>query len=378
MIVMALTLNNIRSFNDFKIDFSYPRRVKDSTISEEHLVGYPNFRYKKLNIVMGANASGKTSLGITLMNIVNFINNKDFSKVVDAVNNKDMESYIEMDFIPGRNHIYRFALKILPENENSFLKIAVKKVKINIRDSYQMCVPKLEINDADFTSDIIGELNKIEKFGWYFAYPDENGATMIEKNESMSVHFEHILENILKTLDPSIESVNKNSIIDDEHNAAYSIKIRNCSKVPIIHDNDILHKDILSTGTKKGIYIASILTWLKGSGSDFFYCDELFSYIQTDVEKAILSLMISELKGNRQLFFTTHNTDLLDMDLPKHSYLLMKKIIKGSDVNIEAIDASKYLTKGTESLRNAIENDLFNTTPNLDLIYEIENFGEVE
>lgn len=38
----------------------------------------------------------------------------------------------------------------------------------------------------------------------------------------------------------------------------------------------------------------------------FYYCDEKFSYIHSDVEKAILSLMIQRLNDNDQLFFTTH------------------------------------------------------------------------
>ena len=66
MLVMDLTLNNIFGFNDFHINFSYPKKIVNSMIQDEHLAGRLNFRYKKAVILMGANAPGKTSLGKAL------------------------------------------------------------------------------------------------------------------------------------------------------------------------------------------------------------------------------------------------------------------------------------------------------------------------
>ncbi len=50
-----------------------------------------------------------------------------------------------------------------------------------------------------------------------------------------------------------------------------------------------------------------------------------FSYIHSDIEKAFLAVMIQSLKSDDQLFFTTHNTDILDLPLPKHSFTFKKK-----------------------------------------------------
>ena len=72
MIIMNVELNNIYGFNDFSINFSYPKKIVNSIIEDEHLYGRKNFRYKKAVILMGANASGKTSLGKALM-IIYFI-----------------------------------------------------------------------------------------------------------------------------------------------------------------------------------------------------------------------------------------------------------------------------------------------------------------
>lgn len=73
MIIMDLTLNSIFGFVDFHINFSYPKKIVNSIIENEHLAGRLNFRYKKAVILMGANATGKTSLGKALLRIFKFI-----------------------------------------------------------------------------------------------------------------------------------------------------------------------------------------------------------------------------------------------------------------------------------------------------------------
>ncbi len=94
---------------------------------------------------------------------------------------------------------------------------------------------------------------------------------------------------------------------------------------------------------------------------DLYYCDELFSYVNSDIEKACLSIIIEKLSGRKQLFFTTHNSDILDMQLPKHSFTFLKKDVNNEDDSIKCIAASQYLKRSTDSLKHAVENDLFCT-----------------
>ena len=65
MIVLDVKLNNILGFTDFNINFSYPKKIVNSIIENEHLAGRPNFRYKKVVLLMGANAPSKTRSSIT-------------------------------------------------------------------------------------------------------------------------------------------------------------------------------------------------------------------------------------------------------------------------------------------------------------------------
>ena len=63
------------------MNMSYPKKIVDSTIEEEFLEERPNFRYKKVNIIMGGNATGKTSLGRLLMLFTNYLNDGGFRRL---------------------------------------------------------------------------------------------------------------------------------------------------------------------------------------------------------------------------------------------------------------------------------------------------------
>jgi hypothetical protein len=106
--------------------------------------------------------------------------------------------------------------------------------------------------------------------------------------------------------------------------------------------------------------------------SSFFYCDEHFSYIQSDIEKRIFGIMLEHIGINEQLIFTTHNTDMLDLNLPKHSYVFLRKKFEEGSYQVSAIAASDILKRNTDSLRCAVENDMFASLPEDSLLDELE------
>ena len=85
MIVLSLTLDRIYGFNDFNINFTYPKKIVNSIIEAEHLAGRERFRYKKAVILMGANATGKTSLGKALLRIFGYISSGNSSLLYDKI-----------------------------------------------------------------------------------------------------------------------------------------------------------------------------------------------------------------------------------------------------------------------------------------------------
>ena len=63
MIIMDIKVDNIYAFKDFHINMSYPKKIVNSTIENEFLEERTNFRYKKVNIIMGTKCNRKNNYG---------------------------------------------------------------------------------------------------------------------------------------------------------------------------------------------------------------------------------------------------------------------------------------------------------------------------
>lgn len=364
MIIMDIKADNLYAFKNFHMNMSYPKKIVDSTIEQEFLEDRPNFRYKKVNIIMGGNATGKTTLGKLLMLFTNYLNDGGYRRFTNKIDDKKKKATLKIDFVTNVNYLYRFEMLVEPRGKNDYSE---ENVDINIyytpiakRDNYEMCAKKLDSYDCLETT-----YENIYTNGWSFSYPldgegDKTYRTIEEDNKYL-----YILKQILQTLDPSIVDVIKVAEVEN----TYIIKWINCSA--IIKDGKIANGDVMSSGTKAGLDISYIITSLICDMHDLFYCDELFSYVNSDVEKACLSIIIDKLTDRKQLFFTTHNTDILDMQLPKHSFTFLKKNPEDMNMPIKCIDASQYLKRNTDSLKNAVENDLFCTAPELHRLFDM-------
>ena len=52
MIILDVKLNHVYGFDDFHINFAYPKKIVGSLIEDEFLEGRERFRYKKAVILM--------------------------------------------------------------------------------------------------------------------------------------------------------------------------------------------------------------------------------------------------------------------------------------------------------------------------------------
>lgn len=366
MIIMNLNIDNFFAFKNFKLNMTYPKKIVNSNIDAEYLKNRPNFRYKKVNIIMGTNATGKTSIGKMLMSIFNFIDKREAIHLTNNIQFQNQMATCSMDFVVQDYKLYRLDIKINPNNaeKNNFnIQACTRHTTINQSDSYESCIKKIQKQPCIFSSNINEELDKIEKIGWMFSYASENAN--MPTYYSNSANYLQILNDTLCTLDPAIQKVEKLIGVDN------SFVIRALPNDIIIQDGQLVKENILSSGTKAGIDIAAMITSICNGDCGFYYCDEKFSYVHSDIEKAFLNIMIYKLKQNEQLFFTTHNMDILDLPLPKHTYTFLKKDIYDTEEPIKCLSASDFLKRNTDSLRNAVENDLFSIAPNLNQIYNI-------
>lgn len=372
MIVMDVRINNFIAFNNFHMNMSYPKKIVDSYIANEFLSNRTNFRYKKVNILMGANASGKTSIGKMLMKIFNFMDKKQYENLTECICDTTQKASFSIDFVTKEQKLYRVRTIVQPKVDDEYqmsdIEVMVNSLDIGVRDSYETCVKKMMMQKEEHSNNYIEELDKIKGLSWIFEYPSDTLKVTrrihIGKNEK---RYLRVLTNILKTLDTAILKVEKSDEIENMYIIRYS------DKSVIIQDGKLMDSNVLSSGTKAGIEIAGMLTSILDGEYGFYYCDEKFSYIHSDIEKAILSVMVDKLRDDEQLFFTTHNTNILELPLPKHSFTFLKKDMNDIEEPIKCISASALLKRNTDCLKSAVENDLFSVAPNIDMIYEIAN-----
>lgn len=372
MLIMDLKVDNFYAFKKFHINFSYPKKIVGNTIGEECLEGYPNFRFKKVNIIMGANATGKTSFGLLLNDILSFIDDKNFVDLTQGISDTNKKASFSIDFVTKNKKLYRvYRVKCqigankLGKYTSEDIMASVVFTEINGEDSYEKCKTRLnEMIEEHFPDDYIRELEKVSGLSWIFEYPIDIDNTFSVPSDKK--FFVAVANNVMKSLDPSIRAVEEIEGVEG------GFVVRTEKKDVIIKDGEKIPSSILSSGTKAGIGVSTIMTGILKNEYGLYYCDEKFSYIDSEIEKAVLAVMISRLTDDRQLFFTTHNVEILDMDLPKHSYIFMKKDVENLN-EITCISASDILKRNTDSLRKAVENDLFSTLPSVDLIYDLEN-----
>ena len=364
MIIMDVKVDNLYAFKNFHMNMSYPKKIVDSTIENEYLEDRPNFRYKKVNIIMGGNATGKTSLGKLLMLFVNYFKDGSYDRFLNIIDDTQKKAMLKIDFVTNIDYLYRFEMNIEPkktgEDTEQDIRISICCVDINKKDNYEICAKKIDEGNC-----FIVTHEDVDTRGWHFSYPQDAWRNKTYVTIEDDKRYLYILEQILKTLDPCIKEVVKLKEVDN----TYIVKWDNCSA--IIKEGKIIEGEALSSGTKAGLDISYIIASLICDKHDLYYCDELFSYVNNDVEKACLSIIIDKLIGRKQLFFTTHNSDVLDMQLPKHSFTFLKKDINDVATPIRCICADQYLKRNTDSLKHAVENDLFCTAPELHRLYEI-------
>ena len=66
------------------------------------------------------------------------------------------------------------------------------------------------------------------------------------------------------------------------------------------------------------------------------------------------------IKRSAQVFFTSHNSELLDLNVPNNAFLLFKRCKEGFN---KAMFVSQTLNKNDRSVRNYYENDYFGVLP---------------
>lgn len=373
MILMDIKLDNIYGFIDFQMNFSYQRKLKKTTIENEFVPTRPNFKYKKAIVLKGANATGKTSLGKSLLAISNYILHGSPDTIASIVSDAQKPASCTMEYVKlSTMQLVRFKTDYNPPSESGvpyFLESSYSLCDIRQDDNYEKCKEVLDakqmtkITPADFNV-----LKDYGSLGFRYRLTEIGRSNILEKHPEIDEEiFLDSLDKILRTLDPSFDKVYKSKEIED----CYVIQ-RGSSQILI--RNGVLQgqKDLLSTGTEEGINIAIIVAAIRQHVNGFYYIDEQLSHIQSDLEKHLFSTMVQKLGPGEQLIFTTHNNDLLDVNLPKHSFAFLRKEKINDKYVIRVSFSSEKLKRDTDCVRCAEENDVFSSLPNESLLDQLD------
>ena len=383
MIVMNVKMNNLCRFNDFECNFSYPRKSKRNMelLEDEFLKDAPNFRYKKMIVIMGANACGKTSFGKALGAFFGLVFRGTFELLGNLVWDIKKEATMSVELViqsriendKARYKLFEFSTTIAPKEidgdgyVSSDFDVKCRSVDIGKLDTYEKAKTRL-LNENYLSGFEIGQtLKRSMQVGWNVAVNDSLPTVNFETPLAQSDLYLNTLRTVLMTLEPMAKDVRQ--VKDDALKGYILIDIPG-HPIAIREGGNDLFDSILSRGTKSGFDIAMFVTGIVGNLYGFYYCDEKFAYIQTDFEKAILSLMVSKLFDCDQLFFTTHNLDVLDMRFPMHSFLFMTRN-ESPDSSVTFRWASDVISHSDNSLRSFFQNDRFNTTPDISNLFSI-------
>lgn len=364
---MRLKADNFYCFEDFEVNFTYRKKLTKTRIEYEYLRDYPNFRFKKLNIIMGCNASGKTAFGKMLMNIFNFIKYRNISIISQGVSDKTRISTFEIDMVHKISKevysLYRLECGIFEDNIR-YLKL--KKTNLEEEDSYEKAVERLEEieiykeyenNEETENEDNLMEIfEHLSGFGWFFCFPGDS------KGEEQGYDI-NVLNIIMKAFDTSIVKITE---VEDTKNG-HLIYFENGNNA-LMQNGKARDIEMLSSGTKEAVGISFAISHMLKNPDRPFYIDEKFSHAHSELEKMALNVMIDLMSAESQIFFTTHNVEILEMDLPKHSFLFFSKRYGG--VKVTHPEQLK-INKNDRSLMNYVKNDVFDTIPYTDSLFEI-------
>ena len=156
MIILDIKIDNLYAFNNFHMNMSYPKKIVKSTVQGEFLEERTNFRYKKVNIIMGSNATGKTSLGKVIMLFANYFKDGNYDRFTEKIGNQKKKTSLIVDFVTDKNILHRFKMLIKPKLDGVYreedVDIHIYNTPIGIRDNYETCALRLDKNEGEEVS----------------------------------------------------------------------------------------------------------------------------------------------------------------------------------------------------------------------------------
>ena len=180
-----------------------PPYLVKSIVGDEYLKGRERFRYKKINLLLGFNATGKTSLGRALLKIFGYINTGNEALRLEMAT--ETEAFFRMDFVNEGFVMHRLYGGI--NKTEGTVDVHYYAAEIGGMDFYERCIEKLK----DYTSEIEGKGNKLKKrvgeSHSRFAYPEIASSLQTEGTDTAELL--KTFRAVLGTLDSTLTDIDK-------------------------------------------------------------------------------------------------------------------------------------------------------------------------
>ena len=379
MLFLYIACDNIFMFKDFFLDFTYERKISHYLATDDTIFPNSQINVRKKMLILGGNASGKTTFGVLMCAINNYIMNVPVTNsrvnLYNAIYDRTKESYFMTEFVIDDN-AYRVYCKF---NKQGIIEEYLKKVKVyksyNIKklrsvldeapficEYHNYKQDETITNTEIFMSSMLGEADSYikevgSKVAFHYLFSNYSNQTAQNKiNVGVDV-----LNNILPGIDNSVDKVvSLNPSDKDLSTNSYLIVFKNGSQVTIPEgDLTFSQKDRLSHGTYEALTFLNVLQELKTRPDATLYIDEKLPHLHAELE-AFLIMKALLIKRSAQVFFTSHNSELLDLNVPNNAFLLFKRCKEGFN---KAMFVSQTLNKNDRSVRNYYENDYFGVLP---------------
>lgn len=393
MKIIKCEIDNFFRFKNFEIDFTHPRKVKNlyRDFEKEEI---SNINVNDINILIGANATGKTALGKCLWFIELLIGSRNIYEGIRKHNNNTIQKiaieYIKTIKKDKKDYIFRYEVEFY-NSKIKFEKLSYFTLTKGKNYKKELFKPIVEFNNQVENENKIVQseifttyLKEMQKEGYEeekrilsiaskqgFLYTHSGEKDITENFEKFDTNKETMIENIetfIKQIDSRIEKLEKVENNVNEIEFFMKFKEEENKTYVNIEKHHPEYKDLrgeLSSGTIEALIMFIRYYQIKKQFYNVIFLDEQLTYIHFELEKEILALIMATFPKDSQLFYTSHNPEIMKMNLPLTFYHIMYKDDCGY---IRALKPSKYLSNKNDrnELYEKVINDYFNTSVNFD------------
>lgn len=390
MVFLSIYADNVYMFRDFFLDFTVQRRSSHFLSQNDALFDGSVISVRRKLLILGGNASGKTTFARLLCAIQNYLIGREMSKYLNL---------IEKIYDPNRPGIIKaeFALKNVAFSiecefdTKGVIRESLRRVEIfptystaKLREKLYSSKP---VDSYDRRDSGTGTISTMVDSGLisYLLFKPENKSYLdkFRRETAFSYIFsdyasnqnseklqltQETLNKIVPHIDNSVERIvalksEDPAIISN----SYMIVFKNGTKLTI-PDGDLKNADRtrLSHGTYEILQFLNFIAGIKNTPNMTAFADEQLPHSHAELEAYFVmkALLISR---TDQLFYTTHNAELLNLNIPPQMVLLFRRNDEGFN---EAIYVNERLKKNDRSIKGYYDNDFFGIMPDYSILDE--------